>query len=103
MNTNEAIREFHYQVPWRSHSAYPGHHFSTQSGGSYEFHGHAPLISKPDPRHLDIHASLHDPFGQFVVRTFRQRSTIPVYVVADLSAFEINGMASRWRVWTWIS
>lgn len=51
-----------------------------------EFHGHAPLMSNPDPRNIDIHASLHDPFGQFVVRTFRQQSTIPIVVVADLSA-----------------
>jgi uncharacterized protein (DUF58 family) len=86
MNTIEEIPGFHYQVPWRSHSAHPGRHFSTQSGGDYEFHGHAPLISNPDPRHLDIHASLNDPFGQLIVRTFRQRSTIPVYVIADLSA-----------------
>lgn len=80
------VQEFHYQVPWRSHSARPGHHKSSQSGGRFEFHGHAPLISNPDPRNIDIHASLHDPFGQFFVRTFRQQSTIPVFVVADLSA-----------------
>jgi len=86
MNRIEEIPEFNYRVPWRSHSAHPGHHFSTQSGGGYEFHGHAPLLSKPDPRHLDIHASLNDPFEQLIVRTFRQRSTIPVSVVADLSA-----------------
>ena len=79
------LEDFHYQVAWRSHSSVPGHHFSTQSGGGYEFHGHAPLISNPDARHLDVHASLHDPFGQFVVKTFRQRSSIPVYVLADLS------------------
>ena len=80
------MEDFHYQVAWRSHSAVPGHHFSTQSGGGFEFHGHAPLISNPLPKNLDIHASLHDPFGQFVVRTFRQRSSIPVYVLADVSA-----------------
>lgn len=56
------------------------------AGGGFELQGHAPLLSYPDPRNLDIHASLHDPFGQYFVRTFRQRSTIPVYVVADLSA-----------------
>ena len=80
------LEEFHYQISWRSHSAIPGYHLSTQSGGGYEFHGHAPLISCPDARNIDIHASLHDPFGQFVVRTFRQRSSIPVFVIADLSA-----------------
>ncbi len=82
---SDELEDFHYQVAWRSHSAVPGHHFSTQSGGGYEFHGHASLLSNPDARHVDVHASLHDPFGQFVVKTFRQRSSIPVYVLADLS------------------
>lgn len=82
----DALEEFHYRISWRSHSAIPGQHLSTQAGGGYEFHGHAPLISNPDARNLDVHASLHDPFGQFFVRTFRQRSSIPVFVIADLSA-----------------
>jgi uncharacterized protein (DUF58 family) len=80
------IPEFHYRVPWRSHRAHPGHHKSAQAGGGFEFHGHAPLLSYPEPRHLDVRATLHDPFGQYMVRTFRQRSTVPVYVIADLSA-----------------
>jgi len=78
--------EFHYRIPWRSHSSIPGHHLSTQTGGGFEFHGHAPLMSDPRPRNVDVHASLLDPFGQYVVRTFRQRSAIPVQIVADLSA-----------------
>ncbi|MEN8260381.1 MAG: hypothetical protein ABFS02_07320 [Pseudomonadota bacterium] len=78
--------EFHYRIPWRSHSSMPGHHLSTQTGGGFEFHGHAPLMSDPHPRNVDVHASLLDPFGQYVVRTFRQRSAIPVQIVADLSA-----------------
>lgn len=80
------LQDFHYQLPWRSHSAHPGHHPSTQAGGGFEFYGHTPLMANPDPRHLDIHAGLHDPYGQFVVRTFRQHSAIPVFVIADISA-----------------
>jgi hypothetical protein len=100
----KTLVEFHYQVSWRSHSASPGHHYSTQSGGGFEFHGHAPLISHPDPRNLDIHASLHDPFGQFVVRTFRQRSSIPVYVVADLSAsMAFRGTRNKHETLAWFS
>lgn len=97
----DTLEEFHYQISWRSHSAIPGHHHSTQSGGGYEFHGHAPLLSNPQPRNLDIHASLHDPFGQFVVRTFRQSSSIPVYVIADLSAsMGFNGSKGKMQVLT---
>jgi hypothetical protein len=96
--------EFHYQVSWRTHGATPGHHYSTQFGGGFEFHGHAPLISHPDPRNLDIHASLHDPFGQFAVRTFRQRSSIPVFVVADLSAsMNFIGTVSKPETRAWIT
>lgn len=78
--------EFHYRVGWRSHRAHPGHHRSNQIGGGDEFAGHVPLTSYPDPRNIDVHATLHDPFGQLMVRVFRQRSSLPVYVLADLSA-----------------
>ncbi len=80
------IAEFHYRVRWRSHRAHPGHHRSNQVGGGDEFAGHAPLTAYPDPRNIDVHATLHDPFGQLMVRQFRQRSSLPVYVLADLSA-----------------
>jgi len=43
-------------------------------------------MSAPDPRRIDLRASLKDPFGQWVVRTFRQRSSINLYIIADLSA-----------------
>jgi uncharacterized protein (DUF58 family) len=78
--------EFHYPIRWRSFRVHPGHHRSSQTGGSDEFYGHAPLMAYPEPRHIDVHATLHDPFGQFMVRVFRQRSSVPVQVVADVSA-----------------
>lgn len=98
---SDIIPEFHYRVSWRSHRAIPGHHASTQLGGGFEFHGHAALIAYPDPRKLDIHASLNEPFGQFLVRTFRQRSAISVYVIADCSAsMNFSGAVSRHDVLT---
>jgi uncharacterized protein (DUF58 family) len=80
------IPEFHYSAGWRAPGAHPGTHRSAQLGGGYEFAGHMPFVSNPDPRNLDLRASLNDPFGQLMVRSFRQRSAIPVFVVADLSA-----------------
>ncbi|MEP7298475.1 MAG: MxaS protein, partial [Burkholderiales bacterium] len=44
------------------------------------------LLDAPDPRRLDLHASLRDPFGDWRVRIYSQRKSIPVTVVADLSA-----------------
>ena len=80
------LKEFHYKIDWRTKSHLPGHHRSTQSGGGLEFRGNVPLLSAPDPRRVDIRASLSDPFDQWYVRSYRQRSQVPVYVVADLSA-----------------
>lgn len=80
------FEEFHYQIPWRSRSAHPGRHAGIHSGGEHEFHGHAPLLSRPEPHNIDVHASLLDPFQQFLVRTFRQRGAITVTLIADLSA-----------------
>lgn len=80
------IPEFHYRVRWRAGGAHPGRHAGHQTGGGYEFAGHVPLAAFPDPRNIDAHATLNDPFGQLMVKTFRQRSAIPVFVIADLSA-----------------
>ena len=80
------LKEFHYKIDWRTKSHLPGHHRSSQSGGGLEFRGNVPLLAAPDPRRLDIKASLSDPFDQWVVRSFRQRSQVPVYLIADLSA-----------------
>nr|WP_256354047.1 DUF58 domain-containing protein [Variovorax sp. dw_308] len=65
---------------------FPGHHRSTRGESGFEFRGHAALLDAPDPRRLDLHASLRDPFGNWVVRVYSQRKSIPVVVVADLSA-----------------
>lgn len=80
------IREFHYQVPWRAHGAHPGHHAGVSAGDGFEFQGHASWLSQPDPRHLDVRATLANPFGHLMVKSFRQSSAIPVYLLADLSA-----------------
>jgi uncharacterized protein (DUF58 family) len=80
------MEEFHYRVPWRAGGYRPGHHPSRQGGGGFEFKGYAPLLAAPDPRRLDVHASLRDPFEQWVVRVYHQKSSIPVWLVADLSA-----------------
>ncbi len=86
MEISETIREFHYRVAWHATSPYPGAHAGTASGEGFEFQRHQNLIDNPNPRHLDLHASAQDPFGHFLVRSFKQRGRIPVQVVADLSA-----------------
>lgn len=81
-----AIPEVHYRIGSSALGHFPGHHRSRRGDSGFEFRGHASLLDAPDPRRLDLHASLRDPFGQWAVRVYSQRKSIPVTVVADLSA-----------------
>lgn len=80
------MRELHYRVGVPALGHFPGHHRSTRGESGFEFRGHASLLDAPDPRRLDLHASLRDPFGEWIVRVYSQRMAIPVVMVADLSA-----------------
>ncbi|MFK8067040.1 MAG: DUF58 domain-containing protein [Gammaproteobacteria bacterium] len=94
-----SLGEVHYLVPWRASGSYPGHHASLQKGGGLEFRNHVPLIDAPDPRRFDIRASLRDPFEQIRVRVYQQTSSIPVYIIADLSAsMNFKGANSKQKV-----
>ncbi|WP_088281303.1 DUF58 domain-containing protein [Ideonella sp. A 288] len=81
-----AVKECHYRVDAPVLGHFPGAHRSTRGESGFEFRGHASLTDAPDARRLDLHASLRDPFGQWIVRVYSQRKSIPVVVVADLSA-----------------
>lgn len=80
------IPELHYRLAGAARGQFPGHHRSRHGGNGFEFRGHAHLHDAPDARRLDLHASLRDPFGRWIVRLHNQRVSIPVAVVADLSA-----------------
>jgi hypothetical protein len=80
------VQELHYRVGSPVLGHFPGHHRSSRGDSGFEFRGHASLFDAPDPRRLDLHASLRDPFGNWIVRVYSQRKAIPVAMVADLSA-----------------
>jgi hypothetical protein len=80
------IAEFHYQIPWRAQGGHSGHHRGALTGAGFEYQGSVPFASQPDARHLDVRAMLADPFGQLMVKSFRQRAAIPVWLLADVSA-----------------
>jgi uncharacterized protein (DUF58 family) len=80
------VRELHYRIAGRANGLFPGAHRSASGDGGFEFRGHAPLHDAPDARRLDLHASLRDPFGGWFVRLASERRSIPVVLVADLSA-----------------
>jgi uncharacterized protein (DUF58 family) len=77
--------EFHYRIPWRPRGQRPGHHRGSVFGAGQEFGGYAPLGRAPDPRRLDPRATLADPLGAWQVRLYQQRTSIPVWLIADLS------------------
>lgn len=79
-------KEIHYRVAGAVRGHFPGRHRSGGGAIGFEFRGHAPLHDAPDPRRLDLHASLRDPMQNWLVRLNSERRAIPVTMVADLSA-----------------
>jgi hypothetical protein len=86
MTQAPGVRELHYRTGTPALGHFPGHHRSVRGDSGFEFRRHAALLDAPDPRRLDLHASLRDPFGSWIVRVYSQRTAIPVVMVADLSA-----------------
>lgn len=81
-----ALAEFHYRLPHRLGAWRPGAHPATSLGAGQEFVAHASLYDRPDPRRLDLRASLRDIRGDWLIRVNRQRAAVPVHVIVDVSA-----------------
>lgn len=77
---------FHYRLPGRAGGQRPGAHAARTTGAGNEFTAHARLFDHPDPRRLDLRASLRAGRDEWLVRTYRQRAAVPVYGVVDVSA-----------------
>jgi len=85
--------DFYYRLPTRAGTQRPGSHPGTSHGNGQEFVTHATLFSRPDPRRLDVRASLRDVRGDWLVRVMRQRVGVPVWLAADVSASMVFGAA----------
>ncbi len=83
---NKPIESFHYRLAHPGYSVFPGAHPGQMVGSGQLFKRHEPLLASPDPRRIDLRASVLDPFQQYRVRVFQQHSKLTVYVIADLSA-----------------
>ena len=81
-----APAEFHYRLPHRLGGWRPGSHPASSLGAGQEFVSHMSLYDRPDPRRLDLRASLSDIRGDWLIRVNRQRATVPVQVIVDVSA-----------------
>lgn len=78
-------REFHYRLPHRIGGWRPGSHRGSSLGAGQEFVSHMRLYDRPDPRRLDLRASLRNIQQEWLVRVNRQQASIPVHVVVDVS------------------
>ena len=85
-STGSTPVEIGYRLDRRVRGIHPGMHRGTESGSGLEPLSHATLLDGRDPRRLDLRASLRDPLRRVLVRRYRQRASIRVHVLADLSA-----------------
>jgi uncharacterized protein (DUF58 family) len=92
MNTTNAMPEFHYRLPMRAGGSRPGSHPGSSFGAGQAFAMHARLFDHPDPRRVDLRASLRAIPAEWLVRIHLQRVAVPVYVVIDVSASMYFGL-----------
>jgi hypothetical protein len=78
-------QEFHYRLASRVRGTRPGSHPASSIGAGQEFVSHMRLYDRPDPRRLDLRASLREVRGEWLIRVTRQRASISVYAVVDVS------------------
>ncbi|MGF6816820.1 uncharacterized protein (DUF58 family) [Paraburkholderia atlantica] len=78
--------EFHYRLPMRAAGARPGSHPGSSFGSGQQFAMHGRLFDYPDPRRLDLRASLRAARDEWLVRVHLQRVAVSVFVIVDVSA-----------------
>jgi uncharacterized protein (DUF58 family) len=88
-------QEFHYRVPRRGGGWRQGSHPGSSLGLGQEFVSHRRLYDWPDPRRLDVRASLRDVRSEWLVRVNRQRISVPVQAIVDVSASMSFGSQGR--------
>ncbi|MCB4771477.1 hypothetical protein LGR54_22975 [Ancylobacter sp. Lp-2] len=93
-----SLQPLAYRLRWRPHGVVPGAHPGHGEGTEGEFRRHVSLLRHPDPRRLDLRASLRDPFGELHVRQFAPRRAVPVAALVDLSGSMRFGGAVAGRV-----
>ncbi len=86
MSPAAPLRDIIYRLRQGAGGHFPGAHRSRHGDCGMEFRSHRPLMSGGDPRRLDVQASLRDPLGGWWARLHAERTSVPVVLVADLSA-----------------
>lgn len=91
--SEQKLDEFQYRYPNNVFGHVPGAHVGTSLGTGDRFAGFADLFDYPDPRRLDIRASMRSNMGdalasagnRWLVRRYQQRSSITLWLLSDLS------------------
>ncbi|MCB5188100.1 DUF58 domain-containing protein [Methylobacillus caricis] len=97
--TSFTPQEFYYRLHWRARGAQPGAHATRTPGSGADFAGHVPFMDNPDPRRLDLRASLRVIPRRYVVRSFYERGAIVVYALLDTStSMRFAGNAEKKRL-----
>lgn len=92
-------QEFYYHLRWRARGVQPGAHATRTPGNGADFAGYVPFMDNPDPRRLDLRASLRVIPRQYLVRSFFERGAIVVYALLDMSAsMRFAGNAEKKRL-----
>lgn len=86
------VDEFFYKLPGLHGGWRPGAHAGRSQGSGQAFAGHVRLLDQPDPRRLDLRASLRNPRREWLVRATRQRAAVQLMAVVDVSASMHFGM-----------
>lgn len=89
------VQEFRYRSPRRAGGQRAGSHAATALGTGLEFVGHQSLYARPDPRRLDLRASIASQPFDWRVRVHRQRAAIAVQLLVDVSASMRFGTPSK--------
>ncbi len=91
--SEQSLDEFQYRYPSNVFGHVPGAHNGTSLGTGDRFAGFADLFDYPDPRRLDIRASMRGNMGEasvnagqrWLVRRYQQRSSVTLWLLSDLS------------------
>jgi uncharacterized protein (DUF58 family) len=79
-------RQFFYNINWRSRAYHAGATLTTHHGNGSDFAGFSSLLACPDPKRIDIRASVRTVPRQWLVRTYLERASIHVYAIVDVSS-----------------
>jgi len=94
---NETL--IHYHIGWKASGQKPGAKRGVSAGIGDQLRAKVLLRDHPDPRRLDLRASMRDPFERLWVRDFYLNTSLKVIVLLDASAsMAYVGAVNRFKV-----